>query len=39
MLGLAGFLDFQNFTAFIVAAFGAGTMRHFTLVAVGTLRE
>ena len=36
---LAGFLDVQNFAAFVVAAFGAGTMRHLALVAIGTFRE
>src|SRR3984893_15172356 len=36
---LAGFLDVQNFAALIVAALGAGTMRHFALVAVRALGE
>jgi hypothetical protein len=36
---LAGFLDVQNFAAFVIAAFGAGAMRHLALVAVGTFRE
>src|SRR5580698_2258556 len=36
---LAGFLDVQNFAAFVVAAFGASPMRHFALVAIRTFRE
>src|ERR1700736_5855253 len=36
---LAGFLDVQNFAAFVVAALGAGAMRHLALVAVWTFRE
>jgi|SRR5271155_5432646 len=36
---LAGFLDVQNFAAFVVAALGAGTMRHLALVAIRTFRE
>jgi hypothetical protein len=32
---LAGFLDFENFAAFVVAAFWAGTVRQLTLVAIG----
>ena len=36
---LAGFLDVQNFAAFVVAALGAGPMRHLALVAVWTFRE
>jgi hypothetical protein len=39
VVALAGFLDVQNFTAFVVAALGAGSMRHFALVAVRTFRE
>jgi hypothetical protein len=34
---LAGFLDVENFSSLIVSALGAGAMRHFFLVAVGTL--
>ena len=36
---LAGFLDVQNFTAFVVAALGAGAMRHLALVAIRTFGE
>jgi len=36
---LAGFLDFQNFAAFVVAALGASPMRHLALVAIRTFRE
>src|ERR1700674_3591267 len=36
---LAGFLDIQNLTAFVIAALGAGTMWHLALVAVRTFRE
>jgi hypothetical protein len=36
---LAGFPNVQNFAALIVAALGAGAMRHLLLVAVGTLGE
>src|SRR5580658_5950850 len=36
---LAGFLDVQNFAAFVVSAFWAGPMRHLALVAIGTFRE
>jgi len=36
---LAGFLDVQNFAAFVIAALGAGPMRHLALVAIGTFRE
>src|ERR1700733_4169170 len=36
---LAGFLDFENFSTFVVATLGAGPMRHLALVAVGTFRE
>src|SRR5271167_407024 len=36
---LAGFLDAQNFAAFVIAALGAGTMRHLALVAVWTFGE
>ncbi len=32
---LAGFLDFQDFAAFVVATLGAGAMRQLALVAVG----
>jgi hypothetical protein len=39
MAALAGFLDVQNFAAFIVATFGAGTMRHLALVAIRTFRK
>ena len=38
-MGLAGFFDFKDFTALVVAALGAGTMRHLALVAVWTLRQ
>ncbi len=36
---LAGFFDVQNFTALVVAALGAGAMRHLLLMAIGALRE
>src|SRR5690349_3613114 len=36
---LAGFFDFQNLTALIVAAFGAGAVWHFTLVTIWALRQ
>src|ERR1700694_6348142 len=36
---LTGFLDFQNFAAFVVAALRACPMRHLALVAVRTFRE
>jgi hypothetical protein len=36
---LAGFFDVKNFASFIVAAFGAGAMGHFFLVAVGAFRK
>src|ERR1700690_534853 len=36
---LAGFLNVQNFAAFVIAALGAGTVRHLALVAVRTFRE
>jgi hypothetical protein len=36
---LAGFLDVHNFTAFVIAAFWTGTMRHLALVAIGAFRE
>jgi hypothetical protein len=36
---LAGFFHYENFTAFIVAALGAGAVRQLALVAVGTLGE
>jgi hypothetical protein len=36
---LAGFFDVKNFASLIVAAFGASAVRHFSLVAVGALRE
>jgi len=39
MAVLAGFFDFQNFTAFIVAAFRARAVGHFALVAVGAFRK
>jgi hypothetical protein len=34
---LTGFFDVENFASLIVAALGAGAMRHFFLVAVGAL--
>jgi hypothetical protein len=34
---LAGFLNFDNFPAFIVPALGAGAVRHLLFVAVGAL--
>ena len=34
---LAGFLDVENFAAFVIAALGAGAMRELALVTVGTL--
>jgi hypothetical protein len=36
---LAGFLDGYDFAAFVVAALDAGAVRHFSLMAVGALRE
>jgi hypothetical protein len=36
---LAGFLNVENFSSFIVAAFGAGAVRHFLFVTVGAFRE
>jgi hypothetical protein len=36
---LAGFLDFENFAAFVVAAFGACPVRQLALVAVRALRK
>src|SRR5579864_4159108 len=36
---LAGFLDVQNFAAFVVAAFGTRAVRHLALVTVWALRE
>jgi hypothetical protein len=36
---LAGFLDIQNFAALVIAALGAGAMRHLALVAVRTFRQ
>jgi hypothetical protein len=39
VVALAGFLDIQNFAAFVIAAFGAGTMRHLALVAIRTFRK
>jgi hypothetical protein len=35
---LFGFLDLDHFAALIVAAFGAGAVRHFLFVAVGAFR-
>ena len=37
--GLAGLLDLDHFAAFVVAAFGADTMRQLALVTVRTLGE
>jgi hypothetical protein len=34
---LAGFLDFDNFATFVIAALGAGAVRHLFFVAVGAL--
>jgi hypothetical protein len=34
---LTGFLDFDNFAAFIVATLGAGAVRHLLFVAVRAL--
>jgi hypothetical protein len=39
MVGLAGFLDVQNFATFIVTALRAGAVRHFALVTVGAFGE
>src|SRR6185312_562256 len=36
-LRLLRFLDFHDFTPFVVAAFGAGAMRELVLVAIGAL--
>src|SRR5689334_6631550 len=36
---LAGFLNVQNFAAFVVAALGTDPVRHFALVAVRALRK
>src|ERR1022692_1459147 len=36
---LAGFLDIQDFAAFVIAALRAGTMRHLAFVAVWTFGE
>jgi len=36
---LAGLLDLDHFAAFVVAAFGADTMRQLALVTVRTLGE
>src|SRR5882724_1378377 len=36
---LAGFLDVHNFTAFVIAAFWTGTMRHLALVTIWTFGE
>src|SRR5580658_3243623 len=36
---LAGFLDVQNFAAFVVATFRARPMRHLAFVAIWTFRE
>src|SRR5579872_5115730 len=38
-VALTGFLDFQNFAAFVIAALGAGPMRHLALMAVRAFRE
>ena len=37
--GLLGLFDFENFLALVVATLGAGTVRHFALVTIRTLRE
>src|SRR5580704_16730787 len=36
---LAGFLDVQNFATFVVAALGAGPMRHLAFMAIRTFGE
>jgi hypothetical protein len=36
VLELAGFFDVEDFAALIVAALGAGAMRHLFFVTVGT---
>ena len=37
--GLAGLFDLNDFTALVVAALGAGTMRKFGFVTVGALAD
>ena len=38
-VSLTGLLGFEDLAAFVVSAFGTHAVRHFLLVAVGTLRK